>query len=397
MKSLLITISLIMLISSSVVFGAGLIDISYAPYKITRPGSYILVSDLTTISNQTAIAISTSNVSIDLNGHTIFGPGINIGTVGMGIVAISSTYTNIKVTNGTVRDFPLIGILLAGPSCQIIGVQAHRNGFSGIFIANNGIISDSIVSDNTAYGIYANTGSKIDGNNAYGNKVGINASNACIITNNVAYDNTSEGISGASGCYVYGNSVYNNDHDGLYAGNGSVVINNSASLNLDNGIRTGSGCTVKDNSAYNNTGNGIKVTSGCEVTDNSCRINSIYGINGYSENRIFGNTCTENGYSASTGAGIYVNNFNNVIENNVCIYNGRGLKITAGSNYFAGNKLSGNILNIDTVASNTAGTGSNINIQFYHNDAPIQLQLAGVVIPFGIREYEVSLEQMLRW
>src|ERR1700733_5595894 len=47
--------------------------ISTAPYFITLPGSYYLTTNLMISSGNNAIVIETNNVTIDLNGFTIFG------------------------------------------------------------------------------------------------------------------------------------------------------------------------------------------------------------------------------------------------------------------------------------------------------------------------------------
>jgi len=70
------------LILAGFVFAAGQIDIAYSPYTITQPGSYIVVNDLTTAPNLDCIDITTSNVTLDLNGHTLYGAGSTTGSSG---------------------------------------------------------------------------------------------------------------------------------------------------------------------------------------------------------------------------------------------------------------------------------------------------------------------------
>ena len=65
----------VVLINQSSVLAAG-----GFPYVISTPGTYRLAGNLTVPSaNTTAIMITTSNVTIDMNGFSIFGPTICSG------------------------------------------------------------------------------------------------------------------------------------------------------------------------------------------------------------------------------------------------------------------------------------------------------------------------------
>src|SRR5277367_6834598 len=122
MKILAILFSTILL--TGTVFATGQIDIAYSPYTISNPGSYIVVKDLTTAINLNCITITTSNVTLDLNGHTLYGFGTTFsfsGTYGTGIMAttvaiVASTtaflVTNVSITNGTIMNFKNYGVLL---------------------------------------------------------------------------------------------------------------------------------------------------------------------------------------------------------------------------------------------------------------------------------------------
>ncbi|MCX7918675.1 MAG: hypothetical protein N3A72_03500, partial [bacterium] len=64
MKPKLTLITLLVLFTNSS-YAAGLIDISYSPYTISKPGSYIVVADLYTPQNLNCITVATSDVTID--------------------------------------------------------------------------------------------------------------------------------------------------------------------------------------------------------------------------------------------------------------------------------------------------------------------------------------------
>ena len=66
--------------------GDGQIDIAEIPYTISSSGSYIVVHDLATTQTDTnGITIEADNVTLDLNGHALIGPGKAAGTSGDGI------------------------------------------------------------------------------------------------------------------------------------------------------------------------------------------------------------------------------------------------------------------------------------------------------------------------
>ncbi len=76
------------------------------PVSINEPGSYRLTSDLVVTSGIDGVDIGADNVTLDLNGFTIFGSG----EVGLndGISIIASD--NVEVRNGTVRGFSRHGV-----------------------------------------------------------------------------------------------------------------------------------------------------------------------------------------------------------------------------------------------------------------------------------------------
>lgn len=67
---------------------------------ITQPGSYVLLRDIVLEEPGTAILIAADNVSLDLNGHTIRGPGNKQG-VGIAVEGVSG----ISIHNGNIVDF----------------------------------------------------------------------------------------------------------------------------------------------------------------------------------------------------------------------------------------------------------------------------------------------------
>jgi parallel beta-helix repeat protein len=386
-----------MLLASPIVFGAGVVDISYSPFTITRSGSYLVVDDIQVAQDQYGIYIRCSNVSIDLNGHTLYGAGTATGSSGTGIYAVS-TANNISIKNGTVRDFRSGGVRLSGRNNLVMQVHAIGNRSTGIEIKENSTVKDCIAAENGSYGFSIGFNCNLSGNNSYQNRnYGISTDSCCTIINNTVSANENYGIVAGICSAIIGNTVSNNTGAGILARSGGTVINNSVYRNKSWGIYAEYNCSVIGNNTYYNSASGIYAGSGSSVLDNTSNNNTSHGIYAIINCRIVGNTCLNNGLSTVTAAGIYVGNSDSVIEDNLCLGNDYGLQISASGNYYARNKFSGNTTNLSIVGGNTAGTGDNVNIQFYYNDAPIQIQLAGIVMPFAISEYKYPLEQMLRW
>ncbi len=272
--------------------GDGQIDIAEIPYTISSSGSYIVVHDLATIQTDVnGITIDAENVTLDLNGHAIIGPGRAAGTTGNGIYVPSPAKYNIAIRNGTVRDWRLDGI---------DAYNARNSQFEALRCYNNG--------DD---GMRAGIGSTVSGNSCR--------------------SNGNRGIYTGIGTTVSGNSCAYNGGPGIFAGPGNTVTGNTCRSNGFDGIYTVSGCTISGNTCTNNTGDGIQVSGDCRVVDN---------------------TCDGNGYLTGDGAGILATGSDNRITNNHCTDNDRGLDLDGADNIVSGNTLIGNTTPLDAVAGN---------------------------------------------
>jgi hypothetical protein len=113
-----------------------------SPTVISAPGEYCLTQTLTVMgANDNGVTINADNVSLDLNGHHIQGPG-----TGTGAGVIASNRSNVTVRDGLVSGF-LYGVRLqGGANPKVIGIDASYNLFRGIhatgagaFVAQNRI------------------------------------------------------------------------------------------------------------------------------------------------------------------------------------------------------------------------------------------------------------------
>jgi parallel beta-helix repeat protein len=151
----------------------GIIEINQAkvlaagpfPYTIGASGSYRLTGNLTAPAGKDAIDVTASNVTIDLNGFTIFGGG-NFG----GINATSG-HVGTTVENGTVTGFQ-----------------------DGVTVRDNSIVKSVHADSNSNAGIAAGLNSVIEGCTANSNASGIQCSSGCMISANTLNNNSFEGI-----------------------------------------------------------------------------------------------------------------------------------------------------------------------------------------------------------
>jgi parallel beta-helix repeat protein len=397
MKSSLIILSLVVLLVT-LVYADGQIDISYSPYTISRPGSYIVVCDLTTAQDFNCITIATSNVTIDLNGHTLFGPGTTAGAgSGRGISA-DTNYTNIVVKNGTIRDFRHVGLRLFSTNNQVINIRAYANLSNGLSIYSGSLIKDNIADGNANLGIFAAGGSTVTGNIATNNAGygGISVSFGCLVTGNTAYNNTgSYGIYANIGSTITGNSVYNNSQDGIYVLGGCTIIGNSVYKNGHNGISADTSSTILDNTCYSNSWSGITTTQSL-VKINTCKNNGFNGISVANDCMVLDNFCHGN-----TNAGIRCSGSGNTVENNLIKNNNIGLWIDIAGNFYASNRASGNTLsNYSTSGAQTDGGTINTaltNVSFYYQPNPVIQQIAGFELP-TLHEAEATTPiRSIRW
>jgi len=203
------------------------------PYKIKNSGSYILTSNLTNSKSTDAIDVTAAQVTIDLNGFEILGPGSSVATV-TGINA--SGLIDVTVENGAVSEFGT-GINV-GSYGIVKNLHADYNG-NGISVGNSTVVEGCTANHSTdsasgASGIFCSAGCTISGNTITGNASDGIVCNGfgCLISGNSASANTGIGIVCiGSGCLISGNTILNNT-DGIdafeattgYSGN---VLNNT--------------------------------------------------------------------------------------------------------------------------------------------------------------------------
>ncbi len=319
-------------------FADGTIDVKINPtttFTISSPGSYRLVDDVTMTADVAAITISSDNVTLELNGHTITGFS---GGTSSGISAQNS----VVITEGRVVGFGGYGIL-AGARARIERIEARGNNkatssAAGIVVGANSAVRHCNLSDNgsvtsgNSFGIYLNGANCIAEGNIVEHHYSANTCSgiygiggACQILNNQIRDNQSGGIGNCYGIYIQGSGVVRgndielntspSNYYGIYVVSGNPAIesntvgSNSASSNVT-GIYTAAVGVLRGNSVCANISTDTGSAYGIFVGASSCVIE--------------GNTCNsqQDGPNGNgTAAGIYCSGGSATIINNNCCYN----------------------------------------------------------------------------
>jgi len=343
------------------------IPISTVPFNITSSGSYYFTGNLTLTTLDThAITINADNVTIDLNGFVLTGPGEAAGNSGYGIEGEGQN--QVTIGNGVIRQFRLEGIgFNNSANLTVENVRVENCGGTGIHGYSHLVVINSMTYENGSYGILAN---------------GDLIARDCISASN-GYKGI--GASG-SGSSIIGCIIYDNDHAGVSVGACSTVINNTSYNNGNAGILTGYNCTVTNNTACDNDGSGIWVNDGSTVTNNTVRNNQFSGIFANDGSLVIQNTVNSNNQTYSgTEAGIRafsdclikgniaranivhnirVDQSDNAVEENLvtdCVAGGGyGIYFHSSGNFYANNRASGNSTNYyGQVPSGTGDGGGN--------------------------------------
>ena len=245
-------------------------------FDINTSGSYYLTGDR--MCSGYGINVNVDNVTIDLMGYQLIGPG-----PGLSYGVYMRVRNNVEIRNGTIRNFgrgvyegdssgknhrviniravfnSLDGIHLEGTYHLVKGCTANSNGASawtpiyGIYIGDSGAVIDCTANENgtsasaDAFGICVMNQCTVSGSRAHnngdgatGNAVyGICTLQGCAITENAANDNGTSafvdvrGIASSIGCSVVGNTAFNNgmsadDAAGIYLSGWSLIDQNIA-------------------------------------------------------------------------------------------------------------------------------------------------------------------------
>jgi parallel beta-helix repeat protein len=310
-------------------------DATPSLFKITQPGSYYLTSNIALVNGRSAIEVTASAVTIDLNGFSISG----IGGL-FGIIVTNAAIDRLTIRNGSISTFLNGGIDANIPHLVLEHVNVKACGGLGIRAGSFARITHCSVNDCTS------------------NATGINVGSHSIIEHCIASDNAGRGFNLNDACVVAHCTASFNSQEGIYAfGRGSTITHCTMNNNVTRGIWAfGAGCRIESCSATLNgtVGIGIAAADGGTVSNCTASENGIDGIVCNRNGTVRDNNCSLNG-AAGEGAGIRALGSDNRIEGNNCSGCDRGIAIEAAGNIIVRNTCSGNTINWDIVANNIYG------------------------------------------
>lgn len=201
------------------------------PIVISISGSYYLAEDIQALPTQHGIEIDVDNVTLDLNGFTVYGD-LDVGS--MDGIHITDDRKNIKILNGTIRNFQGDGIdaedLTGSTDVHVEGVTAYLNGGVGMHLDNNATVIGCAAIDNGNDGVRADSGSTIVHSVAWSNNQDGFSLDQSTITNCTANGNTSNGIE-ADDSLVRGNTAILNGGTNILIDGGIAIDNNDVDPN----------------------------------------------------------------------------------------------------------------------------------------------------------------------
>jgi hypothetical protein len=185
--------------------------------SLSSPGFYFLAGTLSYSGSGNAITIGADDVTLDLMGFSLIGPGGSSSAIGV----YMNGHSNVEVRNGSVRGFS-IGVYEAtfsGSKDRVINVRAyHNNNGIGLY-GNNHLIKDCSASNNISLGLYATSGLIVDSE-------ANNNGSAGIIAFGIKLDGPGS---------VLGNTACNNGTYNFYLGNGvatSILVDRNSAYGL---------------------------------------------------------------------------------------------------------------------------------------------------------------------
>ncbi len=274
--------------------------------------------------DRTCIEITTSNVTLDCQGHTLSGPGIeDNGTAGIYIAGGEEPLSQINIKECDISAYQIglyAGHLEGG---KVEHTNAMRNSSIGFYIIGS---SGLTLSKNTL------VGNDPDG-------ILILGSSNITVTNNLAYYNRMRGITfeGCDSCTVSANESHSHGVLGfaIYASKDMILENNIAHDNRYHGfaiLHEAGSATFRGNSSYNNDSTGFYV----EDSQN----------NQYLENESWGNTLD--------GIAIFGDSQPVKLDKNT-------LRDNDGFGVFSDSRLDNQTTSSNTFSGNQRGEISNLN------------------------------------
>jgi parallel beta-helix repeat protein len=162
-----------------------------------------------------------------------------------------------------------------------------------------------------------------------------------LIEDLVVVGNADSGIGCGTGAIVRACVARSNGGLGIYAGSACKIIECASISNGGTGILVGDGSVVANCVSISNADDGMYLSGGSRAIENNVTQNGLDGIFLSGESVATGNFCGSNG-RLGAGAGITGSGSNSRIEDNTCIDNDWGVRVTDAGNFIARNVASNN-------------------------------------------------------
>lgn len=280
-------------------------------FRITQPGGYYLVGNISVPAGFHGIEIATNDVTLDLNGFSIIGQSNSLNGV-----VVKAVFNRLTVRNGSVSGMGASGVNLfyvnAG-SCQdaLEAMTISHCGQTGAVLPNSRVRNCMFHKNASGLTIFNGGGA--------------------VVENCVASENTSNGL------YVERGIVSH-----CYVNNTTATIGNIGIFVSDGGVHD---CVVR-NYTYGVSASGASVHR-CNVRETTSAALTISDHCFVAENILI---------NSGTGTGITCYGTGNRIERNNITHHTTGIRADAGANnLIVGNSFRGCTTALNTAAGNRVG------------------------------------------
>jgi hypothetical protein len=349
-------------------------------YLITQSGSYYLTTNIVGVASKNGISIQADDVTLDLNGFTLFG-GVTNSQMG---ISVGGSHVALHIRNGALNGWAGNGIA-AGTAIgsKFENLRVFANGGVGIKVGNRNTLNDCIVIGNGSDGIDTGADSTLTGCLVSSNYFGISTGNGCDLRDCAASYNY-YGINTGDGCLIAQAVAHTNFYDQIIAGNGCTL--KDCTSDGGEGIITGNGCTLQNCSESASDVDGITTGDNCNLLGCTANTNDSYETFSIST----GNNCTIKDCSADmnfwgieTGSGCIITGCT-ACNNNVGIGPGNSCIIT-GCN-FTMNSVGLEVLASSLVKDNFSTGNTSQGISTYGNNNRIEGNMSsgdatGIAVP----------------
>lgn len=266
-------------------------------YKITEPGHYYLIENLTGEPGKHGIEIFSANVSIDLRGFALLGNDV-------GLDAINSQASEVSIRNGFIFQWTGDGI---------DANNRARISFEDLTIRNCG--GD-----------------------------GIDSGASCSFRNIKIIFCDGDGIEVSTSSYFQDCNIWNCGQNGILAGRNAIIDRCYIAVCDFNGMDLDLASVVTNSIAESCGGSGIDLGAFGRAEGNTVRANAGNGILTLGNSVVVGNIATQNGVG-SGGRGIYVSSGGSLVDSNYCRNNDVGIQADASNDTVIRNVCSANNVN----------------------------------------------------